>query len=166
MWIPEGPCIPRRNPQDRPRILCPCPHSITPCVPCPPSNNISCTTPGLKDEKSACHLVFKGQLRGMDDWQQSVPSHLSDLADAVVADIKSKWAQMNAGPGVIESFKAFVAAVDWKVGGVGGLAPLRSGRSVMRGAAPSTQLPRATPRREHVCALQQGMAHTDHRAPA
>lgn len=50
------------------------------------------------------------------DWRNGLPPQFADIAEGVMADIKSKLGQMNNGPGVIESFTAFVHAVDWKVG--------------------------------------------------
>lgn len=51
----------------------------------------------------------------MDDWLDGLPPQFGEIRDAVKADIKAKLGALNNGPGVIESFTAFVHAVDWKV---------------------------------------------------
>ncbi|KAK2078442.1 hypothetical protein QBZ16_003282 [Prototheca wickerhamii] len=50
----------------------------------------------------------------MDDWLDGLPPQFGEIRDAVKADIKAKLGALNNGPGVIESFTAFVHAVDWK----------------------------------------------------
>lgn len=47
----------------------------------------------------------------MESWQDQVAAAHAE----VINDIKSKFAQLNGGPSVIEGVKAFCAAVDWNV---------------------------------------------------
>ena len=47
----------------------------------------------------------------MESWQDQVAAAHAE----VMNDIKSKFAEMNNGPSVIEGVKAFCAAVDWSV---------------------------------------------------
>lgn len=50
-----------------------------------------------------------------EDWRQAIPPQFAHLADEILSDVRTKWSQLSGGPGVLDSFKAFVAAVDWKV---------------------------------------------------
>ncbi|KAL6769924.1 hypothetical protein ACKKBG_A32895 [Auxenochlorella protothecoides x Auxenochlorella symbiontica] len=49
-----------------------------------------------------------------EDWRQAIPPQFAHLADEILSDVRTKWSQLSGGPGVLDSFKAFVAAVDWK----------------------------------------------------
>lgn len=53
----------------------------------------------------------KSQMQGLEDLRQGLDS----AAQEALAEIRTRWRQMNQGPGAIESFKGFVAAVDWSV---------------------------------------------------
>ncbi len=47
----------------------------------------------------------------LEDWQHQ----LAEAHQMVIGDIKQRWREISGGPSIIESFNAFVAAVDWKV---------------------------------------------------
>ena len=47
----------------------------------------------------------------MSTWQEQI----AEAHAEVIADIKSKFKDINSGPSVVEGVKAFSAAVDWTV---------------------------------------------------
>lgn len=62
---------------------------------------------------------------------EQLRDELGAAMEVVVNDVRQKWRELNQGPGVLDSLRAFAAAVDWTVRGVGGSVPcakLQAGR--------------------------------------